>query len=96
LKSKTHVLAIEMAKRFNANETVEYNDNRISRASMTKMKCEVTKIELELEHLQCHHVTLREVGGDDNLRIVHQDIHKLIHATNEEIHSHNKRIEKHH
>ncbi|MEJ8553514.1 group II intron reverse transcriptase/maturase [Tepidibacter sp. Z1-5] len=87
LKSKTHVLAIEMAKRFNINETVEFNDNRISRASMTNMKCEVTKIELELENIHCHHVIPREMGGDDkydNLRIVHKDIHMLIHATNED------------
>lgn len=35
------------AKRYIEDRSVEYNDNRISRASMSGFKCEVTGIELE-------------------------------------------------
>ncbi|MFD1167692.1 HNH endonuclease signature motif containing protein [Oceanobacillus caeni] len=51
------------------------------------MKCEVTKIDLAIDTLHCHHVIPRELGGTDgyqNLRIVHKDVHKLIHATKPE------------
>ncbi|WP_326953626.1 HNH endonuclease signature motif containing protein [Aneurinibacillus migulanus] len=37
--------------------------------------------------MHCHHVIPRELGGTDkydNLRIVHEHVHKLIHATTPE------------
>ncbi|MCF2647332.1 group II intron reverse transcriptase/maturase [Niallia circulans] len=83
LENSTNNNIIQLMKNYNPYETAEYNDNRISRASMTKMKCEVTKIELAIDTLHCHHVIPRELGGTDgyqNLRIVHKDVHKLIHA----------------
>ena len=86
LKNNTKQIIIELSKRYNPYETVEYNDNRTSRASMTGMKCEVTKLQLEIEDMHCHHQIPREYGGKDNydnLRIVHKDIHMLIHATEE-------------
>lgn len=66
------------------NQSIEYQDNRISRYSMKKGKCEVLDIFLEASEVECHHVNPKSLGGTDefkNLMIVHADIHKLIHAT---------------
>lgn len=87
LKSQTRDDIIQLAKMYNPYESAEYNDNRISRASMTQMKCEVTEKQLTIEELHCHHVLSRNMGGKDdyrNLRIVHKHVHKLIHATTNE------------
>lgn len=78
-----HKIQILM-KSYIHGETVEYNDNRISRASMCNVKCEVTGVELEVNDLHCHHVIPRALGGTDaydNLRIISVEVHKLIHAT---------------
>ncbi|MNF82436.1 reverse transcriptase [compost metagenome] len=64
--------------------SVEYMDNRISRYSMCGGKCEVTGMFLFASEVHCHHVRpVRFEGTDrfDNLRIVHKDVHRLIHAT---------------
>lgn len=85
LTSQTRAKVIELARRCNPYESAEYNDNRISRASMCGMKCEVTGVELNVDDVHCHHMIPRYFGGNDdyqNLRIVHRAIHKLIHATN--------------
>ncbi|MCP1358490.1 group II intron reverse transcriptase/maturase [Aneurinibacillus migulanus] len=87
LESKTSWMIIELAKRYNPNETVEYNDNRISRSSMCTMQCEITGLYLDFDTMHCHHVIPRELGETDeydNLRIVHEHVHKLIHATTPE------------
>ena len=70
------------------NRSVEYADNRISRYTAQNGKCAVTGRILEYEEIHCHHVVPRGMGGTDeysNLVIVHQDIHKLIHSTNEDL-----------
>ena len=69
------------------NRSTEYMDNRISRYSMRNGKCEVTKRFLMSWEVHCHHYLPTHLGGEDNfqnLRIVHSDIHRLIHSTNEE------------
>lgn len=68
-------------------QSMEYTDNRISRYSMQKGKCAVTGIFLTAEDVHCHHKLPRSMGGTDefnNLIIVHEFVHRLIHATNEE------------
>lgn len=68
-------------------QSVDYSDNRISRYSMQKGKCAVTGIFLLADDAHCHHKLPRYMGGTDefnNLIIVHEFIHRLIHATNEE------------
>jgi group II intron reverse transcriptase maturase len=68
------------------NRSVEYADNRISRYTAQNGKCAVTGRILEYEEIHCHHVIPRGMGGTDeynNLVIVHKDVHKLIHSTNE-------------
>lgn len=67
--------------------TIEYHDNRISLFSAQHGKCAVTGIELDLSNIHCHHKTPKVQSGNDrydNLVIVHNRIHVLIHATQEE------------
>lgn len=68
--------------------STEYIDNRIAKYSMQKGLCPITKLFLRAEDFHCHHIIPKELGGTDefkNLVVVHKDIHKLIHAENEEI-----------
>ncbi|WP_245157068.1 group II intron reverse transcriptase/maturase [Anaerovorax sp. IOR16] len=69
------------------NRSIEYNDNRISLYSGQMGKCAVTGRRLELNEIHCHHKKPRSLGGDDsysNLKIIHVEVHRLIHATTEE------------
>jgi hypothetical protein len=64
------------------DRTVEYLDNRISRFSMKMGKCEITGWDLTAHDVHCHHYVPKNLGGTDkfnNLRILHKDIHRLIH-----------------
>lgn len=70
-----------------ASATIEYNDNRISLYVAQKGVCAITKEPLTLEQIHCHHKTPVSLGGGDeyaNLIIVHERVHRLIHATNSE------------
>lgn len=74
----------ELLKSVLPNRTVQYTDNRIGRYSMVKGKCEISGIFLAADLVHCHHYLPTDLGGDDsfrNLRIIHKDIHRLIHAT---------------
>lgn len=65
--------------------SIEYNDNRLSLYSAQMGKCVITKIELETNDIHCHHKIPISKGGDDsynNLIIVSNNVHKLIHAIN--------------
>lgn len=67
--------------------SAEYNDNRISLYVAQQGKCSVTKERLSLEDIHCHHKLPRSLGGGDdyaNLIILHERIHRLVHATQEE------------
>jgi RNA-directed DNA polymerase len=69
------------------NRSVEYMDNRISRYSMKLGKCEITGMYLFASDVHCHHYIPLHLGGSDkfnNLRILHKDVHKLIHCTSRE------------
>ena len=69
------------------NQSVEYMDNRISRYSMKMGKCEITGIFLFAVDVHCHHYIPIHLGGNDkfnNLRILHKEVHKLIHQTDKE------------
>jgi len=70
------------------DRTVEYMDNRISRFSMKMGKCEITGWDLTAYEVHCHHYTPKHLGGTDkfnNLRILHKDIHRLVHRKDKEI-----------
>ncbi|MDF0728981.1 group II intron reverse transcriptase/maturase [Cytobacillus sp. S13-E01] len=65
--------------------SVEYMDNRISRYSMKMGKCEITGVFLSASEVHCHHYIPLHLGGSDkfnNLRILHKEIHQLIHQIN--------------
>ena len=64
--------------------SVEYMDNRISRYSMKKGKCEITGMFLQAQNVYCHHYIPKHLGGNDkfnNLRILQIEVHELIHMT---------------
>lgn len=67
------------------HKTVEYNDNRLSLYCAQQGKCAISKTILEKEDVYCHHKNPQYLGGKDNyqnLIIVLETIHKLIHANN--------------
>lgn len=67
---------------------VKYYNFRISRWYAQKGKCSVLGISLSLGDLHCHHIIPKEYGGTDeynNLVIIHQNVHHLIHATKKEV-----------
>lgn len=69
------------------NETIEYNDNRISLYVGQRGKCGITGEELRYGEMEVHHKKPRAKGGTDkyaNLIIVNKNVHKLIHATQKE------------
>lgn len=68
-------------------ETIEYNDNRISRYSGQNGCCYITGKPLLIGDIECHHKKPRCKGGKDNYRnliLISKNIHKLIHAKNQE------------
>lgn len=67
-------------------QSIEYNDNRISKFIAQYGKCYITKQELGKYDWHCHHKIPRKFGGNDNyqnLVILQEDIHRLIHMTDE-------------
>lgn len=49
------------------------------------LKCEITGMFLTANDVNCHHYVPLHLGGDDkfnNLRILHKDVHKIIHLKN--------------
>ncbi|SEI13491.1 group II intron reverse transcriptase/maturase [Halobacillus karajensis] len=89
-KSLSKNVMKEINKLMNSNipdKSVEYLDNRISRYSMKSGKCEVTGVFLPAEDVHCHHYRPKHLGGGEefaNLRIIHKDVHRLIHSTNKQ------------
>ena len=70
------------------NATVEYNDNRVSLYVAQQGKCAITKEQLSLEEIHCHHKMPKSLGGGDNyanLIILHEQIHRLVHATQKDM-----------
>lgn len=95
----------ELMKSRLPDRSVEYMDNRISKYSAQKGKCQITGLPLKAKNVHCHHKKPTSLGGTDefqNLVIVHKDIHILLHATKEEtvlkyvnrFNLHTKQIEK--
>jgi len=78
----------QLRKHYPNNQNIEYFDNRISLYSMQNGKCYVLGKPIETTaEIHCHHKKARKDGGTDefrNLVLIHEDVHKLIHATQEE------------
>ena len=69
------------------NRSIEYNDNRLSLYCAMQGKCAITGRVLEVGEIHCHHkIPIRNGGTDkyDNLLMVAEDVHILLHATNRE------------
>lgn len=62
-------------------ESIEFNDNRISRVSAQKGTCAVTGKHLTAHQIRCHRINPRGGDGYRNLDIVSKDIYKLIRST---------------
>lgn len=89
-KQLNAILAVPLAKITESpimDETIEYNDNRISRWISQQGRCYVTD-EFLNESFECHHVVPRKLGGSDrfdNLVILTPEVHRMVHMTNVEI-----------
>lgn len=71
----------------NERATIALNDNRISLFVAQQGNCAVSDEELILSEMDCHHKVLWSISKDDrysNLAIVTRDVHRLIHATDED------------
>lgn len=67
----------------NENQSVEYNDNRLSLYCAMQGKCAITKTILEKDNIHCHHIIPRKDGGGDNyqnLLLIDKRVHILLHA----------------
>ena len=81
-------LVKHLLKQKDYDNSVEYNDNRISLMAGQNGKCGATKAPLSIGNMECHHKKPKELGGGDeykNLMWVTVDVHKLIHATKPEV-----------
>lgn len=86
LRINTTLMLKLMAQALN-NRSIEYADNRISLFSAQFGKCAVTGREFTTtQEIHCHHKNPRSKGGSDkydNLILVLDSVHILIHATDE-------------
>jgi group II intron reverse transcriptase/maturase len=65
-------------------QSTEYNDNRVSLYIGQLGKCAITKEELEVGSMECHHIQPKSKGGLDNynnLVLITKEVHKIIHST---------------
>ena len=88
LKINTRLM-IKLMRQPLYGRSCEYADNRIALFSAQTGKCAVTGHKFaNTSEIHCHHKVLKHKGGTDNydnLILVSNDIHKLIHANTEEI-----------
>ncbi|MDY6011871.1 group II intron reverse transcriptase/maturase [Clostridium sp.] len=69
------------------DESVEFNDNRLSLYCAQRGRCGISKKKLFPHDIIVHHIKPKEKGGSDkyqNLIILSKEMHKLVHATREE------------
>ena len=79
----THVLRYLMKNPI-TSESIEYNDNRISLYVAQNGMCAITKEQLVIGNMECHHKLPKHLNGTDiyqNLLFLKREVHKLIHAT---------------
>ena len=84
--SSTILMEIQkMICQIKPNQSIEFLDNSVSKFSMQNGKCAISRLPLTSETLSCHHIIPKHLGGTDmfnNIVIVDNFVHKLIHATN--------------
>ena len=68
--------------------SAEFNDNKLSLYTVQKGRCAITqRMFRSTEEIHCHHKKPKGKGGTDkyqNLMLVLDEVHKLIHATTDE------------
>ena len=72
-----------LSKTFLENETMEFNDNKISKYAGQYGSCYISKVPLERDNLIIHRKTPKYKGGTDgyrNLMLITCEVKKLIHA----------------
>ncbi len=81
-------LLAELRSQCAYDRTIEFMDNRQSLFSVQTGKCGVTgRSFITINEIHCHHITSQENGGNDryeNLILVLDDIHILIHAKSDD------------
>ena len=81
-------LMLQLMKQPVYGQSIEYADNRISLFSAQWGKCAVTGMEFQsTTDIHCHHIKPKAIGGSDkyeNLVLVLEPVHKLIHAVEQE------------
>ena len=85
--STVHSLIQYLLETKEYGKSVEYNDNRISLMAGQNGKCAVTGETLCIFDMECHHKKPKKLGGTDeyrNLVWLKSNVHKLIHATEED------------
>ena len=79
---------IALMKSSDRHQSLEFNDNKLSKFSAQFGKCAITGKEFQVvSDIHCHHKLPKHLGGSDkyeNLILVLEPVHKLIHATVEE------------
>ena len=69
------------------DRSIQFMDNRTSLYAAQHGKCAILRENLMLDDIHCHHKIPKALGGTDeynNLVIVHEEVHRLIHATSKE------------
>lgn len=69
------------------NRSMEYMDNRVTVYTAQKGKCRAMGTELTIDNMHCHHKKPVSLGGTDefnNLVYIRADVHRLVHAVNNE------------
>ena len=89
LKFDEYVLWVmeQLQYSYTYTDSIEFTDNKISLYAAQYGKCAVLGVVLDIDDIHCHHKLPKKLGGKDNyqnLIIVHQDVHRLIHATQAE------------
>lgn len=87
-KSEYGETLLKLSRDNDTNHSIEFCDNRLSRFVASKGKCELSKVSLAFEDVECIHLNPPSQGGTDeyaNLRIVHKDIKSLIYSNDVKI-----------
>ncbi|WP_022794933.1 group II intron reverse transcriptase/maturase [Marinococcus halotolerans] len=74
----------QVMNHYSKNQSIEYNDNRISKYVAQYGRCFVTGQPIGIDRIHCHHIQPKSRGGSDhyaNLVIVDTFIHRLIHLS---------------
>lgn len=78
----------KLGRATDTSHSIEFCDNRMSRFVSAKGKCELSKVPLVFENIECIRLNPSIQDGIDgyaNLRIVHKEVRQLIYETNVKI-----------